>query len=127
MTIDPRHPLPGSHPLVVGAARSGLAAARLLRAHGLDGRVCDVRSADELAEAATALRAIGAELVAGSDDPSLLADRDLVCGARAFPSATAWPRPRARGCRCVRAGAGRARRARAARVRHGDERQEHDD
>ena len=32
MTIDARHPLPGTRPLVVGAARSGLAAARLLRA-----------------------------------------------------------------------------------------------
>ncbi len=37
MTIDARHPLPGRRPLVVGAARSGLAAARLLAHHGLDG------------------------------------------------------------------------------------------
>jgi len=39
MTIDARHPLPGTRPLVVGAARSGIAAARLLARHGLEVRV----------------------------------------------------------------------------------------
>src|SRR5204862_1782481 len=55
MTIDARHPLPGSRPLVVGAARSGIAAARLLAGHGLDVRVCDRRAPAELEEAAGAL------------------------------------------------------------------------
>ena len=41
MTIDAHHPLPGTRPLVVGAARSGLAAARLLHRHGAQVRVCD--------------------------------------------------------------------------------------
>src|SRR6185295_14563183 len=43
MTIDARHPLPGTRPLVVGAARSGVAAARLLVRLGADVRLADRR------------------------------------------------------------------------------------
>ena len=50
MTIDARHPLPGKRPLVVGAARSGLAAARLLARHGLDVRLADGKLAGIAAE-----------------------------------------------------------------------------
>jgi UDP-N-acetylmuramoylalanine--D-glutamate ligase len=78
MTIDARHPLPGSHPLVVGAARSGVAAARLLASHGMRVQVCDRRPPGELREAAAALAACGAELVAGRDDAALLNGHDLV-------------------------------------------------
>ena len=46
MTIDARHPLPGCKPLVVGAARSGLAAARLLARHGLEVLLVDRRPGD---------------------------------------------------------------------------------
>ena len=37
MSLDPRHPLPGTRALVAGAARSGVAAARLLRGLGPEG------------------------------------------------------------------------------------------
>jgi len=78
MTIDAQHPLPGSRALVVGAARSGLAAARLLRRHGLEVRVCDARDATALPDAARTLAEIGAESRLGSEAPSLLEGRDLV-------------------------------------------------
>jgi UDP-N-acetylmuramoylalanine--D-glutamate ligase len=85
MTIDAHHPLPGERPLVVGAARSGLAAARLLRAHGAQVRVCDRRPAGEAGEAVSALAAIGAEAVWGRDDVSLLEGRDLVIWSPGIP------------------------------------------
>ena len=40
---DLRHPLPGNRPLVVGAARSGIAAARLLGRLGLEPHLADRR------------------------------------------------------------------------------------
>ena len=48
MSLDLRHPLPGTRALVVGAARSGVAAARLLQRHGLEVTVCDRRSEAEV-------------------------------------------------------------------------------
>jgi UDP-N-acetylmuramoylalanine--D-glutamate ligase len=74
MTIDLRHPLPGRRPLVVGAARSGLAAARLLRRHDLDVRLCDRQPA--LAPGSGSLD--GVELQLGRDDPGVLEGRDVV-------------------------------------------------
>ena len=85
MTIDPRHPLPGRHALVVGAARSGLAAASLLADHGLDVRVCDRRPAAELADAARTLAVSGVALVAGRDDPALLEGRDVIVWSPGIP------------------------------------------
>jgi len=93
MTIDAQHPLPGSRALVVGAARSGLSAARLLRRHGLDVRVCDARDAAALPDAARTLDELGAEARLGSEAPALLDGRDLVVWspgvAIAHPLATA--------------------------------------
>ena len=85
MTIDAHHPLPGRRALVVGAARSGQAAARLLARHGLDVRVCDRRPATELAEAARELAAAGAVLAAGREDLALLEGRDLVVWSPGIP------------------------------------------
>ena len=89
MTIDPRHPLPGMAPLVVGAARSGLAAARLLHRHGAQVRVCDRRTAAEISDAggtgAGALAALGIEVAFGRDDASLLEGRDLVVWSPGIP------------------------------------------
>jgi len=78
MTIDLRHPLPGNRPLVMGAGRSGLAAARLLVRHGLAVRVCDARPAAELVEVAHALRELGVDARFGTDAPPLLDGRDVV-------------------------------------------------
>jgi UDP-N-acetylmuramoylalanine--D-glutamate ligase len=85
MTIDAHHPLPGRHALVVGAARSGLAAARLLARHGLDVRVCDRRPAAELEKAARELAAAGVALVPGRDDATLLEGRDVVVWSPGIP------------------------------------------
>ena len=78
MTFDPQHPLPGSRALVAGAARSGLAAARLLRRHGLAVTVCDRRGADAAPEGVVELAAAGVTFVWGRDDAGLLDGHDLV-------------------------------------------------
>jgi UDP-N-acetylmuramoylalanine--D-glutamate ligase len=87
MTIDPRHPLPGTRPLVIGAARSGLAAARLLARHGASVRVGDRRpaAAPEFEAAARELASGGVEFRWGSDDPALLEERDLVIWSPGIP------------------------------------------
>jgi UDP-N-acetylmuramoylalanine--D-glutamate ligase len=85
MTFDPRHPLPGQRPLVVGAARSGVAAARLLARHGAQVRLGDRRNAEELPEAARALAGEGIECAWGRDDEGLLADRDFVVWSPGIP------------------------------------------
>ena len=85
MTIDARHPLPGTRPLVAGAARSGIAAARLLAGHGLDVRICDRRPADALDGAARALAAAGIETRFGRDDESVLDGRDVVVWSPGIP------------------------------------------
>ncbi len=85
MTIDPRHPLPGHRPLVAGAARSGIAAARLMQRHGLAVRVCDRRPAAQAAEADATLAALGIERVWGRDDAGVLADRDFVVWSPGIP------------------------------------------
>ena len=85
MSLDPRHPLPGKRALVAGAARSGVAAARLLRRHGLEVTLCDRRAAAEAPEAALVLAAEGVSLVWGRDDASLLAGHDLVVWSPGIP------------------------------------------
>ncbi len=85
MTIDARHPLPGRRPLVVGAARSGVAAARLLVRHGLKVRLCDRRDASELPAAARALEDQGVECRFGSDAPALLEGCDFVVWSPGIP------------------------------------------
>ena len=90
MTIDPRHPLPGVAPLVVGAARSGIAAARLLHRHGAKVRLCDRRPGPEAGaegDSSAALSALGIETVWGRDEPSLLEGRDLVVWSPGIPIA----------------------------------------
>ncbi|MBI5709600.1 MAG: UDP-N-acetylmuramoyl-L-alanine--D-glutamate ligase [Candidatus Eisenbacteria bacterium] len=86
MTIDARHPLPGSRPLVVGAARSGLAAARLLASHGLDVRLADACFRGP--EGAARGRALAGEGVARSwatDEPASLEGRDFVVWSPGIP------------------------------------------
>jgi UDP-N-acetylmuramoylalanine--D-glutamate ligase len=98
VTIDARHPLPGTRPLVVGAARSGLAAAALLAGHGLAVRVCDARGADALPEAARRLAALGAEAMLGRDTKEALEGRDFVVWSPGVPESHPLAREaRARG------------------------------
>ena len=87
MTIDARHPLPGSRPLVVGAARSGLAAARLLARHGLDVRLADARlaGADGAARGRELVRQ-GACASWDADDPRALEGRDFVVWSPGIPA-----------------------------------------
>jgi UDP-N-acetylmuramoylalanine--D-glutamate ligase len=85
MTIDARHPLPGFLPLVVGAARSGRAAARLLKDQGLAVRVCDRRTADAAGEAESELAALGVERMWGRDDAGVLDGRDFVVWSPGIP------------------------------------------
>lgn len=86
MTIDARHPLPGSRPLVVGAARSGLAAARLLARHGLDVRLADARLAGPGGEArGRELARQGACASWAADDPRALEGRDFVVWSPGIP------------------------------------------
>jgi UDP-N-acetylmuramoylalanine--D-glutamate ligase len=79
MTLDLRHPLPGTRPLVVGAARSGLAAAALLRRHGFPVRLAD-RAFAPGADPAVAARLRAANIAdeCTADDPAALEGRDLV-------------------------------------------------
>jgi UDP-N-acetylmuramoylalanine--D-glutamate ligase len=87
VTIDARHPLPGSRPLVVGAGRSGIAAARLLHRHGLAVRICDARAAASLPDGARALAQAGIDTVWGHDDATLLDTCDCVVWSPGIPVA----------------------------------------
>ena len=75
--MSERMPMPGQKPLIVGAARSGLAAARLLRRLGAEVLVCDgaaetgTRLAGEFAEG-------GIPVAWGQDGPELLRGRDYL-------------------------------------------------
>ena len=85
MSLDLRHPLPGTRALVVGAARSGVAAARLLHRHGLEVAICDRRSEAEIGEAARALAADGVACAWGRDDAGLLADHEFLVWSPGIP------------------------------------------
>ena len=85
MTLDLRHPLPGSRALVAGAARSGIAAARLLRRHGLTVTLCDRRAEDTAPAAVRALASDGVTCVWGRDDAGLLAGHDFLVWSPGLP------------------------------------------
>ena len=76
--------MPGSRPLVVGAARSGLAAARLLRELGADVLVCDAQPADR-ARLAPAFAEARLAVAWGRDDPALLEGRDWIVWSPGIP------------------------------------------
>jgi len=68
----------GSRALVVGLARSGCSAAKLLMRHGANVRGIDRRRAEELGDVVGELTSLGVELSFGWSGPEPLADRDLV-------------------------------------------------
>lgn len=86
MTLDPRHPLPGDQALVVGAARSGVAAARLLRRHGLTVTVCDKRTAEQVPASARELEKEGVTCRWGRDDADLVAGQDFLVWSPGIPA-----------------------------------------
>jgi len=85
MTKPTRAWFEGSRVLVVGLARSGLAAAGLLVRHGCSVRGVDRRRPEELGASAQELRDLGVELRSGSMDPSELDGRDLVVVSPGVP------------------------------------------
>jgi UDP-N-acetylmuramoylalanine--D-glutamate ligase len=85
MKKPPRAWFQGSRALVVGLARSGCAAAKLLLKHGGHVRGIDRRRAEELGSAVAELRDLGVELRFGSTDPKELNDRNLVVVSPGVP------------------------------------------
>src|SRR5512145_2977025 len=75
----------GSRALVVGLARSGCAAAKLLLRHGASVRGVDRRRAEELGASVSELKQLGVELRFGTVDPAQLSDRDLVVVSPGVP------------------------------------------
>jgi UDP-N-acetylmuramoylalanine--D-glutamate ligase len=75
----------GSRALVVGLARSGAAAAKLLLAHGCHVRGVDRRRAEELESSVRELEGLGVELRFASTDPRELDDRNLVVVSPGVP------------------------------------------
>jgi len=85
VSLDLRHPLPGTRALVVGAARSGVAAARLLKRHGLTVTICDRRPESEVGAAATALAADGVTCAWGRDDAGLVDGHEFLVWSPGIP------------------------------------------
>jgi UDP-N-acetylmuramoylalanine--D-glutamate ligase len=75
----------GANALIVGAARSGVAAAKLLVRHGAHVRVVDRRAPAELTEAVRELEPLGVELRLGGTDNAALDGRDLVVPSPGVP------------------------------------------
>src|SRR5687768_9546843 len=75
----------GKRALVVGLARSGTAAAKLLARHGASVRAVDRRRAEELLPEAGALEDLGIEVLAGGMEPMALEGRDLVVTSPGVP------------------------------------------
>ncbi len=86
MSASPSPVVPARRPLVLGLARSGLAAARLLRRQGAEVLGCDRRRAEEAAEWARALDELGVRAEWGRDDPELLEGRDLLVVSPGVPA-----------------------------------------
>jgi UDP-N-acetylmuramoylalanine--D-glutamate ligase len=73
--------------LVVGLAKSGVAAARLATEKGAKVTAADKRSASELGETAATLERIGARLALGPHDERLFCDADLIVVSPGVPMA----------------------------------------
>jgi UDP-N-acetylmuramoylalanine--D-glutamate ligase len=80
-------PLAGRRVLVVGLARSGVAAAHVALARGARVTVTDRRTATELGQAARDLGAAGAKLALGGHDPADFTRADLVVVSPGVPLA----------------------------------------
>ena len=76
----------GKRVLVVGIARSGIAAARLLASRGAIVTANDVKSEAELGDAAEELRKLGVTLSAGGHPENLFVDADLIVLSPGVPA-----------------------------------------
>lgn len=83
MTLEQPYAVPGRRILVMGLARSGLAAARLCAAHGAEVVATDRREASELDTAL--LAGTGVKLELGGHDPAAFEAADLVVVSPGVP------------------------------------------
>lgn len=86
MTTDAKPWFAGSKALVIGLARSGTAALRLLLRHGADVIGADRRRAEELSPDLADVKSRGADLHFGSMETALLTGRDLLVVSPGVPS-----------------------------------------
>ena len=75
----------GTHVLILGAARQGLALARWLSRHGSNVTLSDSRSADELASAQASLADTNVEWAVGGHPLELLKNVDVLCLSGGVP------------------------------------------
>ncbi len=85
MTQSARAWFTGSRALVVGLARSGVAASKLLLSHGCSVRGVDRRRVEELNGEVRELKELGVEVRFGSTEPRELEGRDLVVVSPGVP------------------------------------------
>ena len=78
--------LEGKKILVVGIARSGIAAARLLVSRGATVTANDAKSESQLGDSAEELRKLGIKLALGAHPESLFVDADLIVLSPGVPS-----------------------------------------
>ena len=76
--------------LVVGMAKSGVAAARLLVRQGAQVTINDSKSADELTEALKGLRGVKVAQALGQKADGLLAGKDLVVVSPGVPTSLSF-------------------------------------
>ena len=76
----------GKRVLVVGAARSGMAAARLLQSRGAIVTVNDSQGEDHLSSQARELRELGISFAFGAHNPSLFINADLIVLSPGVPA-----------------------------------------
>ena len=75
----------GTHVLILGAARQGLALARWLSRHGSNVTLSDSRSADELASAQASIADTNVEWAVGGHPLELLKNADVLCLSGGVP------------------------------------------
>jgi len=89
--------LKGKRVLVVGLGKSGVAAVRVLCAHGAHVIANDQRDADQLGDVVGELRGYGAELALGHHDHALFASVDQIVVSPGVPPLAALDHAEAQG------------------------------
>ena len=85
MTVQPMIPPTAGEIVVVGLGRSGVAASRLLRAHGYDVYACDDATSPKLADIARELTTRGVSVQIGGHDAARIARAALVVVSPGVP------------------------------------------